>query len=436
MTSGGSSSSSPNLAQLASSSRLTSNGHTGSSSTPDRRSADVVMLAKPAQSPALTRVSSNPLSQSSDESKLVSPAVADPSSPSEDPSAILTLAPPKPGPADTLYPSPSGGFVPSPEEGQDWRLKPPPARKEWGETPRDRFEASKRLSPTASRPGSLDLQGAAGAVPPSPSRSDRDQRPGSLSSQSAGGGAGSRLSPTAPTRPPSIPPSQETASLIADASSASLSRRSSQASQYAGSPRMRPLSSASSLSRRGTAASSKDASPASPSARKRRSTASAHSRLSERAGSTTSICTAQQGGGDKAGWAPIVVRDFAFDPADPRFAGQREAGLGQDDDEAGSRQFDEGEGEEGGWGDLEGYEDEDEDEFVGDEGDQAHVAEGVYRVVYEFVSESEHELSVEAGETVRVVGALEGGWAIVTKESDQEVKGIVPATYLEWMSDE
>ncbi|KAN0062363.1 hypothetical protein ACQY0O_005245 [Thecaphora frezii] len=427
-------SSSPNLAQLGSS----------FPTTPDRRSADIPMLAKPSQPPALTRVNSTPLAQASDDTASASTSVRDASAESSsDPSAMLTVAPPKPGPADTLYPSPSGGFVPSPEEGQDWRLKPPPRRRESKETPKDRFDASVGQPSSNgaeilhSRPSSGELLAASHASTSSP-HPDR----GSRNSLSQSLGAASRLSPSAPTRPPSIPASQETASLIADASSASFSRRNSQASQYTSSPRLRPLSTASNVSRRGLGGSSKELSPGDKAARRRRSGASTRSRLSGRPDSVASVGTALQGedeGGEKpssvaSAAAPIIVRDYAFAESDPRFSGLRLTGSANEaSDELGSEQLEAGEAEEeGGWGDLD--EDEDEDEFVGDEGDQANLAEGVHRVLYEFVSESEHELSVQPDELVRVVGALEGGWAIVTKISDPEVKGIVPATYLEWLS--
>lgn len=75
---------------------------------------------------------------------------------------------------------------------------------------------------------------------------------------------------------------------------------------------------------------------------------------------------------------------------------------------------------------------EDENEFDGDEGDNADVPEGVYNVLYQFDPVSEHELAVVPGDVVHVVGSLEGGWAIAIKDGDESVKGLVPATYLEW----
>ncbi len=56
----------------------------------------------------------------------------------------------------------------------------------------------------------------------------------------------------------------------------------------------------------------------------------------------------------------------------------------------------------------------------------------IYNVLYEFVPVSEHELAVQPGDVVHVVGSLEGGWAIAVKDGDESVKGLVPATYLEW----
>lgn len=83
---------------------------------------------------------------------------------------------------------------------------------------------------------------------------------------------------------------------------------------------------------------------------------------------------------------------------------------------------------------------DDDDEFGGDEGDAGHIAEGVYRVLYAFEPESEHELAVQPDDTVHVIGAIEGGWAIAVKiqppdhddASAQEAKGLVPVTYLEY----
>ncbi|CAO1630080.1 unnamed protein product [Sympodiomycopsis kandeliae] len=58
---------------------------------------------------------------------------------------------------------------------------------------------------------------------------------------------------------------------------------------------------------------------------------------------------------------------------------------------------------------------------------------GRYKVLYDFESESEHELTVVAGEIVRVVGTVDGGWAVGFKEDGKE--GLVPEGYLEWLSE-
>ena len=126
------------------------------------------------------------------------------------------------------------------------------------------------------------------------------------------------------------------------------------------------------------------------------------------------------------------MRDFAYDPEDPRHLGAQLLDVQnstdtdytdeshQDDTDAGEHEFY-----------IEGA--EDENEFDGDEGDNSNVPEGVYNVLYEFNPESEHELAVQPGEVVHVVGSIQGGWAIAIKEGEgEEIKGLVPATYLEW----
>lgn len=72
---------------------------------------------------------------------------------------------------------------------------------------------------------------------------------------------------------------------------------------------------------------------------------------------------------------------------------------------------------------------------------------GLYHAAYEFVAESEHELSVQAGEKLRLIGHVEGGWAIVIRLApgqedaiiDEDAvprsdKGLVPEAYLEWLA--
>ena len=147
--------------------------------------------------------------------------------------------------------------------------------------------------------------------------------------------------------------------------------------------------------------------------------------------STTSFQTARIDDAKDDASLSIRVRDFAFPQDDPRHHGhllaeaQQSAAKDQDFDEHGQES-------DADWNEfyIEGA--EDENEFDGDEGDNANVAQGVYNVLYAFEPVSEHELAVEPGDLVHVVGSLEGGWAIAIKDGNETVKGLVPATYLEW----
>ena len=186
----------------------------------DRKSADAIYLSTANLSSELSRVNSTPLS-SEDMAALGLPPSPSSSSIPQDPlnePSPLTMAPPKPGPADTLYPSPSGGFVPSPEEGQDWRLKPPPP----GRTNKDASLGS-TSSLSISTPSSASSPNATSLTLPTVKEA---------AVQPSTSGLSPTLAPTSstPTRPPSLPSCPETASKIANASSSSASRRSSQAS--------------------------------------------------------------------------------------------------------------------------------------------------------------------------------------------------------------
>lgn len=75
-----------------------------------------------------------------------------------------------------------------------------------------------------------------------------------------------------------------------------------------------------------------------------------------------------------------------------------------------------------------------------DEATQTGLPEGLYEAAYAFEAESEHELSVASGERLRVVGALEGGWAIAERlevkgDAKECERGLVPEAYLEWIGD-
>lgn len=407
-----------------------------SPSRTDRKSADAVFLSTANLTSELSRVNSTPLSSEAIDALTLQPSTSSGTDDSLNEPSPLTMAPPKPGPADTLYPSPSGGFVPSPEEGQDWRLKPPPP--------------GRHSNTAASRPSFSTVPANDAADPTAPASTSATSPPTHVRTLSpVAQRPTSCLSPTAtsntstPTRPPSLPCSHETAAKIASASSSSLSRRSSQASNSLTSPQLRPtLSSASSrhrLSNTSTSAALEDDAEA---ARKpsRDSTAAAAAQHNEDASeanvkssrptSTSSYQTARLNDNLQDSLYAIKVRDFAFPEDDPRHHGeplfdqqneaeQAEDQQHQEESDAAEHEFY-----------IEGA--DDENEFDGDEGDNANVPEGIYKVLYEFNPVSEHELAVQPGETVHVVGFLEGGWAIAIKDDDQGVKGLVPATYLEW----
>lgn len=89
------------------------------------------------------------------------------------------------------------------------------------------------------------------------------------------------------------------------------------------------------------------------------------------------------------------------------------------------------------WGPETRYDDDDDDDDVEGSGHAAMSSSsqgtsGLYKVLYDFEAESEHELTVTSGETVRVVGTVDGGWAVGFKEDGKE--GLVPEGYLEWIS--
>lgn len=124
----------------------------------------------------------------------------------------------------------------------------------------------------------------------------------------------------------------------------------------------------------------------------------------------------------------INVRDFAYPSEDPRHFGEPLPDILQSpDDTQGDAQYQDPDSAEH----DEFYIDDDETEFDGHSGD-SNVPPGLYKVLYQFDPVSEHELAVQPGEIVHVVGSLEGGWAIAVKDGDEERKGLVPATYLEW----
>lgn len=328
--------------------------------------------------------------------------------------------------------------MPSPEEGQDWRLKSPPP----GRNTKDSATLTSRTLTTAPAIAatvtcSSSPSSASRALPP-PSEASSHRPLSGLSPTVAS-------SVTTPTRPPSLPACPETASKIANAASNSLSRRSSQASNAVASPQLRPVSSsASSRSRLSTAASSSQlALPASAAAAASQSAATAsdtqqshdsapdRSATSSRPNSTASFQTARNDDAQHDSTCSIRIRDFAYPEYDPRYHGLP---LTEPLESAQHDQHSQEPGQEPDTDDQEFYIEgpEDENEFDGDQGDDANVPEGIYNVLYAFEPVSEHELAVGPGDTVHVVGSIDGGWAIAIKDGDDSVKGLVPATYLEW----
>lgn len=165
--------------------------------------------------------------------------------------------------------------------------------------------------------------------------------------------------------------------------------------------------------------------------------------------------------------APLKVRDFAFPETDPRHVGARDVGhsaafgaerfhirevsretYGNDGGDNGIEAVGWHPGSGPDWSPSASYDEDEEFEGVqgqhkssdgiGEELDSVGVAAvqglpaGLYRVLYDFEAEEEHELSVKVGERVNVVGAVEGGWAVGFKENDDK-EGLVPEGYLEWI---
>lgn len=137
---------------------------------------------------------------------------------------------------------------------------------------------------------------------------------------------------------------------------------------------------------------------------------------------------------------PLKIRDFAFSESDPRHVGARDLSIPEERLSTGygnnSRLSSEEKEEEDEWGpDAHEHSYEDDEEFQ-EERSEVGLPEGCYQVIYPFEAESEHELSVSQGMKVMVVGALEGGWAIVQKildDNGEGDRGLVPEGYLEWL---
>jgi hypothetical protein len=129
---------------------------------------------------------------------------------------------------------------------------------------------------------------------------------------------------------------------------------------------------------------------------------------------------------------PLKIRDYAFTELDPRHVGARDVSAPSEKEGHHAEELQEPEAE-------------DEEEGEGSFQEQG-LPIGLYTAAYEFVAESVHELSVQVGQKLRLVGHVEGGWAIVikVKEGEEDIpfdegnntesddKGLVPEAYLEW----
>lgn len=144
---------------------------------------------------------------------------------------------------------------------------------------------------------------------------------------------------------------------------------------------------------------------------------------------------------------PLKIRDFAYTEFDPRHVGARDVTLADPDDEklGGSGFTFSGTSQD--WKVVD-EDDEEIDEYDGEDVNSDGAARGLplglYHAAYDFEAESEHELGVKVGQRVRLVGHVDGGWAIVVrvKEGEKDIspdeetveKGLVPEAYLEWLS--
>ncbi|PWN36220.1 uncharacterized protein FA14DRAFT_155625 [Meira miltonrushii] len=161
---------------------------------------------------------------------------------------------------------------------------------------------------------------------------------------------------------------------------------------------------------------------------------------------------------------PLKIRDFAYEEVDPRHVGARDVGLPSPEKKHtsgsgfgmspfGGQVF-------GGheWGSTEEeYDDDDDDDEEDDDqegygngstGDMSAPSSdlplGLYHAAYDFIAESDHELNIKVGQKVRLIGHVDGGWAIVVRVQDgqddvaadeeETEKGLVPQAYLQWLA--
>lgn len=314
------------------------------------------------------------------------------------------------------YPSPSGGFVP-PVTDDNWVLSDPPA-------PRSANAASR----TTTRPDAgTDRPQLPSSAPNSP-ETKSEVRHASSGDAPQTGGNGSSITSTDEV----VPQSSKSPIDVNPSKGASSSGRSSSSASSTASFMEGATVHSQAISAR--------SSPSTVAPVRRRSSASADVlSMTDTSNRTSGV------------QLPLLkIRDFAFTEVDPRHVGARDVGLPSPDQGGHSARHSISLGlgrQEGSPADL--YDDdEEEDEEEEDEGDlsagQTALPPGLYHAAYDFTAESEHELDVKVGQRVRLIGHVDGGWAIVVRvragdedvaADDEDVdKGLVPQAYLEWLA--
>lgn len=317
------------------------------------------------------------------------------------------------------YPSPSGGFVP-PITDENWALQQPPV-------PR-----------SADGKNSKSLQADEGrkSMPPAPSSNHLN----SLSGEGASSSMASvldQIEAEASTSPNDNEQSAKRSSSIGHKLSSSQSSASGAAFE-------------SGIITTHSQAISARSSPSTLAPVRRRSSASADVL-------SMSAMTPQD---EKPYLLPLKIRDFAYEEVDPRHVGARDVGLPSPERKRSSG-F--GMSAFGGqtlgsheWGATEeDYDDDDADDEEermaygdGSTGDMSTASSGLppglYHAAYDFSAESDHELNVKAGQRVRLIGHVDGGWAIVVRvqegqedvaaDEEETEKGLVPEAYLQWLA--
>lgn len=345
--------------------------------------------------------------------------------------------------SDAGYPSPSGGFVP-PVTDQDWSL---------ADAPMTRARRATSSSSSSANPLQSTVTGGR--------TSTGSGLPSLTAAAASAAGAATKTAATSPSTM-AAPQATRAAQFVEDAGVKTRHRASSS------------ISSTLSSSLHSQAISARS-SPSTVAPNRRRSSGSAD-------------VLSHVGGNDAPDddvLPPLKVRDYAFDESDPRHVGARDVSLPSPSARAAKDSGDEMMGMLGGgaiaglrlglggggggagvheWAvSTEEYEEDDDDDIddAGEESDggvllssaqpsnsslgQSGLPLGLYYAAYDFSAESEHELDVKVGQRVRLIGHVDGGWAIVVRvgqgqedisaDDEEADKGLVPEAYLQWLAD-